>query len=202
MKRSTGADARRIRGSRLQRHRATHAIAEHPHLGLLVHGGLGIEKGDIGDRVLHDGIAGQRRAQRVELRPVGGVAEIEARTDARWFRGSIVGIRDQNRVAIRRQPLRHVAHRRTQSKRVGEQNYRGPLAAALRMDQRRIAAPARRGDLHIRIDHATRRRARGTGRGGETGGHGQRGKVPARNRISFIAHANSRTDPLDFLARV
>ena len=121
---------------------------------LFIDARLRIQKLHVGDGILHDGVAGQRRTQCIELRAIRGIGEIESGLEAGRLGRAIVGVRHQHAIPSGGQALRHVAHRRTKAERIDEQDDGGPAPISLRMDQRRIADAARSMYLHIRLHHS------------------------------------------------
>src|SRR5271165_6675642 len=95
VKRGTRADSVGIGGGRLHGHRTAHAVAEHPDLRLLGDRGLRIEEFYVRRGVLHDGVAGQRRAQHIDFGAVRRVVEIDVERQTRRLGRAVKRIRHQ-----------------------------------------------------------------------------------------------------------
>ena len=150
------ARAHAVRNGRggAERQRPAHAVALHAHLLRPVHLLLRVEPRDVRGRIV---LGRARRADAAhhlpELRHVLGVLEAEAlHLDPRRLGHAVVGVRHQHRVALRGQALAHVAHGGPQAEGVGPDDHRR-MAAAGRVDERRVARAVGRLHLDVGFDH-------------------------------------------------
>ena len=109
MEGSRSTDAVGSSGRCAEGERAAHAVAQNSHLLFPIGLGMCIEEGHIGLGVTDARVGGRSCRQRHHLCAVLGLAKIERATDYRRLRVAIEGIRDQDHVALRGDPLAQFA---------------------------------------------------------------------------------------------
>jgi len=173
----------------LDHQRPAHAVALGADLLRLVHLLLRVQEGNERNGVLLGGARRvHRRHQRLELRHVGRILEIEIRgIRERSFGNTIERIGHQDGVSLGGDALAYFAHRGPQAEGVGPDQH-ARMGAAVRMDEGRVAGSVRSLDLDIHLhDRQPRARSR-PGSRGNSGGYGQTYKVAPRQVARRIMH--------------
>ncbi len=195
---ASGADPRRNRGRRLQRHRTAHAVADDPGLGGRLGERLLVEVADERRPVAGHRVGGQRRAQGAELLHVVGIAEVDAHALRLGGLRAIVLVGHEHDVAFARQPLAHLAEHRAQAESVRPHHDAGPAALALGPAQRSFAHAVGGLDRHGALGDAGRSLGGACRRSaGQTGRRRQGAERPPRQGRIVLAF-----EDLDLVAHV